>query len=210
MEATMETTTDPRMAMYSPDQIAKIEAADEQVRKKMSRRGELGLPPLLDQRRLEFGITDGAFDVQASFDHILVFQLPEKSVENGTYGDTSIIVPENAKDNRKKSAPRGVIVSAGLKALDELRSNGMELGDIAMFNQISPWRIETDLIGGRWHYLLVLHTGHIIGSEDTTKRLRSGELKLSRHGQHVYSRLAPDGLYEDADEPVNPEMSEES
>lgn len=207
MGATMETTTDPRMKMFSPDQIAKIEAADETIRKKMSRRGALGLPALLDQRRLEFGVTDGAFDVQAAFDRILVFQLPEKSMEKGTFGDSGIIVPENSKDNRKKCAPRGIIVSAGLKALDELRSNGMELGDVVMFNHVSPWRIETDIINGKWHYLLVMHTGHIIGSEDAAKRLRDGEMKVTTPGM-----AKVDHMYEWRDctiPPRSPGISEE-
>lgn len=189
MLATME-TTDPRMAMYSPDQIAKIKASDGVRRAKMKPRGGLGLPALLDQRRLEWGITDGAFDVQAAFDRILVFQIPEKGMEGGTYGDSGIIIPESSESARKRAAPRGIIVSAGLKALDELRSNGMELGDIVMFNHVAPWRVETDIIQGKWEYLLVMHTGHIIGSEDTTKRLRNGDLKVTTPGMakidHMY------------------------
>lgn len=194
--------------MFSAEQIAEFEKASVSIREHMSPPGALGLPPLLEARRMEWGITDGAFDCQAAYDRILIFQIPQKGFEKGMYGGESrLIVPENAQELRKRQAPRGIIVSAGLKALDELRSNGMELGDIVMFNHVAPWRVETDVIGGKMHYLLVMHTGHIIGSEDTARRLRNGELKLTTPGM-----AKVDHMYETEDytaPPRTPEMSEE-
>jgi hypothetical protein len=176
MEVTME-TTDERMAMFSPQQIAQIERNDAEVRKKMSPRGVLGLSPHLDARRLEFGITDGAFRVQAAFDRILVHQIPMMHFAGGKFGEDSMIhLPDSAKRAREFSAPRGVVISAGLKALDEMRSNGIELGDIISFLHVSPWAIEVDMIGGKAMKVLVMHAGNIIGCEDTTARLRKREL----------------------------------
>jgi hypothetical protein len=187
MEATME-TTDPRMRMFSDQQIAKMEGMSKDIQKNLSPRGALGLPEHLDRRRLEHGITDGAFRVQAAYDRILVHQIPMAHFMAGTFGEGGLIVmPKDAESARERSAPRGIVVSAGLKALDEMRSNGIELGDIVMFNHVSPWRIETDMIGGKLHHVLVMHAGHIIGSEDLATRLRKRELFLDGPvTEHVY------------------------
>lgn len=203
MEATME-TTDERMKMFSPSQIAQMEKASDGIRAKMAPRGALGLPPQLDARRLEWGITDGAFRVQAAFDRILVHQIPMAHFMGGTFGEGGVIVmPKTAESARERSAPRGIVVSAGLKALDEMRSNGIELGDIVMFNHVSPWRIETDMIDGKLHHVLVMHAGHIIGSEDLAKRLQKREIFLDGPvTQHVYVNRGTG----DRPEPVLPAM----
>lgn len=188
MEATME-TTDERMRMFSPSQIAQIERMSEEIKKRLAPRGSLGLPELLDARRLEWGITDGAFEHQAAYDRILVHQIPMAHFMDGKYAGPGglIVMPDNQAKARERSAPRGIIVSAGLKALDELRTNGMDLGHIITFNEVSPWRIETDVVGGKLQHLLVMHAGHIISSEDTRKRLLRRELFVDGPvTEHVY------------------------
>lgn len=168
------------MAMFSPEQIAEFERRSEQVREKISPPGALGLPALLDERRIAWGITDGAFAIQAAFDKVLIYQIPPRHFEKGTWGAGSkILMPDAARDAQARTAPRGIIVSAGLKALDELVTNGMQVGDIVCFNHVAPWRVETDVIGGKVVPLLVMHTGHLVGSEDTARRLRDRQLGLS-------------------------------
>lgn len=195
MEGQMETTdtTDPRVKMFSPEQIAEFERRSAIIQSKMSGPGKLGLPPLLDERRLEFGLMDSAFDVQAAFDRVLVYQIPPKHYAKGTFGEGSrIVMSDRAQDAETRQAPRGIVVSAGLRALDELKSNGIELGDIVMFNIVQPWRVEYDIIDGKRPYLLVMHSGHLIGSEDAARRVRSGALSVSTeelpsgHTVHVY------------------------
>lgn len=209
MEGTMETTDEPMARMFSPEQIAGFERASKEIEDNLAPPGALGLPEALDIRRRQYGITNGAFRVQAAFDRILVFQIPEAHFEKGYYGNTGIIIPENAKDGRKRGAPRGVIVSAGLRALDNLRSNGFELGDIVYFNQVAPWRIETDVIGGKMQYVLVLRDGDLIGGEDVARRLQRGDLvrKSIKDGgkiAHVYQSRDGSAL-----KPSDPWMSED-
>lgn len=187
MDGQME-TTDERMRMFSDGQIAQMEKATEAIKKKMAAPGQLRLPKLLEARRLEYGITDGAFRVQAAYDRILVFQIAEVHFMAGRFGNEStIVLPKSFEDAAERAAPRGIVVSAGLKALDEMRSNGIELGDIITFNMVSPWKIDTDIIDGKKHQLLVMHAGHIIGSEDLAERLRRRELYVDGPPTaHVY------------------------
>lgn len=153
---------------------------DAEIRARMSPPGKIpAIPPLLERRRLEFGITDGAFDHQCAYDRILVHQLPRETGEK--YEGTQIIMPETGKARRRADTPRGIVVSAGLRALDNLRSNGIDLGHIVSFIQMAPWRIKCDVFGaGRERYLLVLRDGDIIGSEDTRKAIAEGKCFINR------------------------------
>ncbi len=171
---------------------------DQEFRKRMSPRGELNLPPLLDQRRLEWGIIDAAFSRQATFDRVTIWQIPEQKTE--TFGEGSLIVmSDQSKSRLKNEAPRGILLTAGLKALDSLRSNGMELGHIVSFIQAAPWRIFVDYVKGHRPAILVMNVGDIMGSEDLALQTRSGELreelKETAQGamQHVY--VNRDGKY---------------
>src|SRR5690349_8585987 len=86
----------------------------------------LGLGPLVEQKRWRYGIPDEAFFNQcAAFNKVLVSQIPEE--ESDTYEGTVILKTEVTKKRELVEAPRGVIVSAGLQALDELRSNGIDI-----------------------------------------------------------------------------------
>lgn len=160
---------------------------DELVRR-MSPPGALGLPPVLDARRLEWGMPDACFSSEACFERILVFQLPEATA-NEVVAGTTIIKPPSVVNREVRTAPRGIIVSAGLRALDNLRSNGMELGDIITFVRLSPWHKKVDEIYGTPFYVLPLYAGDIVDNEDLARRLREGELRVTKH-------RSPDGFPE--------------
>lgn len=173
----------------TPEDIARrkqIKELDDAYRARMKPRGELGLPPLLDQRRLEWGIIDAAFARQAAFDRIHIWQIPEQKTE--TFGEGSLIVMgDQSKARLKNEAPRGILISAGLKALDALRSNGIDLGHIVNFIQAAPWRIFVDYVLGHRPAILVMNAGDITSSEDTARRLLQKELRVARReNQHVY------------------------
>lgn len=178
-------------AIQKRNEIAELDA---EFRQRMSPRGELNLPPLLDQRRLEWGIIDSAFARQAAFDRVYIWQIPEQRTE--TFGEGSLIVmTDQSKARLKNEAPRGILLSAGLKALDSLRSNGMDLGHIVNFIQAAPWRIFIDYIKGHRPAILVMNAGDILGSEDTARALREKEFGVTRReNQHVYADR--EGKYE--------------
>lgn len=171
-----------------------IEELNAEFLKRISQRGELNLPPLLDQRRLEWGIIDAAFSRQAAFDRIHIWQIPEQKTE--TFGaESKIVMPDQSRDRLKNEAPRGILISAGLKALDALRSNGIDLGHIVNFIQAAPWRLFVDYVAGHRIPVLVMNAGDITSSEDTARMLRAKDIGVARRSdQHVY--MSREGEFE--------------
>lgn len=170
---------------------------------RMAPPGALGLPALLEERRLKYGIPDGAFKQQALYDRLLVCQIPEW--EGDTYGDTQILMPESGKKRMEESAPRGVIVSAGLLALDHLRSHGSDIGHIVKFVRLAPWRLICDMIGGHEFPLLVLRSGDLIADEDLAARLRAGSTKVAADAEHGHHLVDGDGVRMSPGKPYIPE-----
>lgn len=152
----------------------------EAIRKTQSPPGSLGLPELLDKRRVEFAIPDGAFRSQAIYDRIYCWQIPDQAQE--TYGSTSILKPESKASRERDEAPRGVLVSAGLAGQDHLRANGVELGHIVQLLRLAPWKLLCDNVDGKDQYLLVLRDGDLIGSEDLRQDLRERPEAIELHG----------------------------
>jgi hypothetical protein len=154
----------------------KLLELDKATRENMSPPGAFRIPPLLERRRLQYGITDHYFQEQAVFDRITIFQLSQFKGE--TFGDTRIIMPEVTQKKEMESAPRGIIVSAGLKALDNLRSNGIDVGHIVSFVRQAPFRKRAGLIGGKSVWLLILRDGDVLGSEDLWDAQQRGECEV--------------------------------
>lgn len=162
-----------------PAQREKLKRAaqgmEEAWSKHVSAPGALGLPALLEARRLEYGLVDQAFAQEAVFDRIYVWQIPRTGGE--TYEGTMIIRPEQGKQREEDSCPRGIVVSAGMKALDNLRSNGIDLGHIVNFIRSSPWRMPIGVINGvEIPPLMVMRDGDLISSEDLAAARRAGRV----------------------------------
>lgn len=144
-----------------------------------------GLPPLLEARRLQYGIPNDAFKIQAAFNVCLVKQV--SWVEGEKIG--SIFLPKTMQKKNEEEAPRGILVSAGLQALDCLRSNGIDLGHMVSMLRLAPWRMPVEIVAGKYEYLLILRTGDITGSEDLRVALAEGKCRIhydEEHGQHLY------------------------
>lgn len=155
----------------------------------MAPRGTLGLPRLLDERRVEFGITNGAFDRQAAFDRVFIWQIPMQKGE--TFAGSTIVMPESKQMAERNKAPQGIIVSAGLLALDSLRSNGIDLGHKVLFAASAPYHVRYDVVEGREFHLVILVAGDIIGSEDLATDLKARRVRIIQnpknedYAQHV-------------------------
>lgn len=180
--------------------------AKVELERKTSPKGALGLPTLLDIRRFEYGIPDGAFSRQASFDWVFVWQIPEEFNSGETYGGGLIVMPEEVRRRKKEMAPRGIVVSAGLSALDTLHSNGMALGDIVNFAAIAPYRIAVDVIHGQEFHLIVLTDSQIMGSEDTVKRIRSGEMAVHGPDDNGSHKISCGGKFRARVDPASGEV----
>lgn len=149
-----------------------------EVSKRLSPRGKLNLPRLLDERRLQYGIVDRAFTHhRALFDCVLVYQIPQ--FEGDTYGDGKIVMPEPGKRREELESARCVVVSAGQKALDELRSHGVDLGHIVHVCKHTPLRQRIDMVNGHAHYLLMVRPGDLTDSEDLAQAFVSGDVKIA-------------------------------
>lgn len=148
----------------------------------VSPRGALGLPPLLDERRLLWRIPDGAFQVAPLYDRIYLFQIPIYIKKKGL-----ITMTEQKEKAELRTGARGVIVAAGLLALDALRSNGVDLGHIVRANHVNPWRLAVDFAEGMEFEVLVMQAGYLSGSEDLANAIRNETTKVTRNaeGKHV-------------------------
>ena len=133
-------------------------------------------PPLLEDKRHEFAIPNGCWNMQMVFDRILVYQIPMEEGD-GTAG-TSILLPEQSATRAANEANRGVIVNAGAEALDGLKANGIDLGHTIYFLRNSPWHSQVDALGGHFFHAIILQTGDIIGSEELAAAMTTGEAKV--------------------------------
>lgn len=143
------------------------------------------VPKRLDEARLKYGIPDAAFRRIAMYDRIFIFQLPDNNTELAWEG-SSIIAPESAQQREIQQTPRGVLVSAGLRALDELRSNGIDLGHVVNFNKLAPYRLRVATLGAIEFHLLVMRSGDVMASETLYDLLQEGRASIEREdGKHL-------------------------
>lgn len=140
--------------------------------------GALRLSAHLDQRRLDWYIPYTAFRTQPVYDRIYVHQISAKKKRDKYTDDGLIWVPPDQQKGREQEASRGIIVGAGLGALDRMASHGIEVGDIIQFTRLSPFRQWYDHIEGQDMFLLALHGGDPISCEDLRVKLWDGRLKV--------------------------------
>lgn len=177
------------------------EAHWRELESKVSPVGVLGLDSRLDQVRFEQKIPDAAFRTQASFDRVYLHQLPDNDELELAMKGGLISRTETNKTKARYEASRGIVISAGLYAMDVLRTNGFRLGDVVAFLRLSPYRHTYDTIAGKEQNYLVLRVGDLTGCEGLRARVREGRavLKLNDQNQHVYVQ---DGVEE---KPLVPE-----
>lgn len=196
----------PEMLMMTTAAKLKKEI-EENPGKYVSPPGSLNLPPLVDKKRCEELIPDFFFGNTPTFDRIHVFQIDANDSE--TYEGTSIVKPVGANKRDLQECPRGILLNGGLAALDNLRSNGVDLGHTVSFIRQAPWRMKMGAILGHELYVLLLRDGDITGSDDLGAQTRSGEVKLETRTfekggveitEHFY--VDPSGKEWTATEPV--------
>jgi hypothetical protein len=160
---------------------------EAEIRANFAGPGELGLPKLLEAKRIKHGIPNAAWDSQPMFDQVLLWPVPIESSK--TYG-TGVIVKTDAVLKRELTeAPKGVIVSAGLTALDQLRSHGCDVGHTIFFYQLAPLRMRLPMIAGKESSLVMIQARYVFGSEELSKNIRSRACR-------IISRMNDDGVEE--------------
>lgn len=147
----------------------------EEIKALMSPPGALGLPPLLEAQRLKYGITDNALRSQALFDRIHVFPIDHEEGELVDKTAGGIFKPNTKKLRDKQEGNRGVLISAGLIAMDRLMSHGVELGDVVVTNKNCPFARRCDELSKEWLYYLVMREADLASDETLLERIRAGE-----------------------------------
>ncbi|HET8958023.1 MAG TPA: hypothetical protein VFM95_06170 [Microcella sp.] len=167
------------------------------IKERMSPPGALRLPPLLDAARLKWGIPDGFFKSQPAFDRVFVFPINRFEGET-TYGGTSIFLPNATKERDLQEGRRGILISAGLSAMDRLMSHGIELGHIVTTNKNVPFVEKCERFPKFDMYFLMMREADLAGSETLMEELRSGKKRIVDVGdesgyQHQVATVNEDG-----------------
>ncbi len=141
---------------------------------------------LLDERLKEHKIP--AWPYQPVFDRIVVYRIPEDKAKRETAIEGGLILkPEATLDREKKSSPRGLIVAAGLKAMDELNGHGVGLGHIVWLTKWSFYSHETERTAQGGVEFLFMRAGDVVGSEDLLTSFNDGDVTVKVvDGQHQY------------------------
>lgn len=161
-----------------------LERAARAIQERLAPKGSLGLDPHLDQRRLDYLIPDEAFNEQPVYDRVFVAQLND-GPDDGKFVEGGLIIkPQTVEARDKGESPRGIVVSAGMIALDNLMSHGIRLGDVVTFTEVAPWKLPLGRLGDAENSveydLLQLRSGDITGSPDVARRMRDGEIRVER------------------------------
>jgi len=167
-------------------ELEKAKRRTEEIRALMSTAGALGLPQLLDEQRLKWGIPDGAFSTQAVFDRIHIFPIDFEGLKE-TWGQGLIHRPEVTKMRDTQNGHRGILISMGLAAADHCISHGIELGHIVRTIRNAPHAQECARISSGSIFYLVMRDGDLTGSETQADELRAGKTRIiDEGGQHGY------------------------
>lgn len=147
------------------------------IRERMSPEGALRLPPKLEAARLKHGIPDGFFRACAGFDRIFVFPL-DPFDQDEKFPGTGLFRPQLTKQKDLQEGYRGVLISAGLTAMDRLMSHGYELGDIVMTNKNVPFARRVEQLEGFDMFVLVMRDGDLAGNETLQADILAGKRRV--------------------------------
>ncbi len=151
--------------------------------------GEIpGISPLLESRRLKYGIPDQFFASHPANNRVYVMQLADE--DEGMYGGKEGVIhmTESAMERKFQAAPKGIILGGGLKAMDHMYANGYWIGHVVSFVAMSPYRLPVARIGGVEKHVLVMTAGDIADSYDLSTYLKTGQVV---HAHRDYK--LPDG-----------------
>lgn len=96
------------------------------------------------------------------------------------------------KSNEKLNAQRGILVAAGLQAMDYLYSHGVNIGDYVITQRLCPWeRAYVDRETKKEQSVMILFASDITASEDLLTAHEKGDLwfEMNEAGEtHIETR----------------------
>jgi len=113
----------------------------------------------------------------AVYDRIFIALLEDAPTKSAG----GIDLPDQVKG--KLSSQKGLIMKAGPRAIEQLYSHGMAIGDIVVCARFSPYE-RTYMAAGRMFSMLVVRSPEVLGCEDLQKAYDEGDL---------WMEMAPDG-----------------
>lgn len=168
--------SEPRIELRDHE-LEKAEHRTKLIRAKMSPPEELKLPPKLEAARQKWGIPDGFFKYAAGFDRIFVFPVDPFDQDERLPG-SFLFRAQTTKQKDLQEGYRGVLISAGLTAMDRLMGHGYELGDIVMTNKNVPFARRMELLEGEPMFVLVMRDGDLAGNETLQEDIRAGKRRV--------------------------------
>lgn len=167
---------EPRIELRDTEREAAIKRT-KLIKERMSPPGALRLSEKLEAARLKHGIPDGFFRVAAGFDRIFVFPIDPFDADE-KMPNSFLYRPELTQQKDLQEGYRGVLISAGLTAMDRLMSHGYELGDIVMTNKNVPFARRMELIEGKPMFVLVMRDGDLAGNETLQADILAGRRRV--------------------------------
>lgn len=186
--------------------VERRKEAYEAIMARLAKPGSIpGLTPLLEHRRLDFGIPDGAFETNdALFRRVNIWPIALPMDVKETYGDTKLVKTAGTQKVEEQDTSRGIIISAGAKALDVLRSNGVDIGQIIYFTRLAIYGITVDWIGGKPKRIKMLDVGEVTDAEDVLFAKRAGRVRMGGDPhRHVLEAIDLKGNVIAQDEPMD-------
>jgi hypothetical protein len=141
---------------------------------------------LLDERLKEHDLPPPPYEPFG--ETVLVYPLPEDKAKRETFIPGGVLVKaESMKSREEKESPRGILVGAGLRAMDYLRGYHIELGHIVWIARLSPWRHVVEVRSdGTPLDMFFMNASDIKGSEDVARMRRDGTLRLTVDAEGVH------------------------
>jgi hypothetical protein len=149
----------------------------DKLKASLKPRGYFNIPMLLDERRFEYGIPNGAFESYPGFDKIYIWQVNMTTRQEFVEGGRLVKTEQRIAHDRN-TAPRGVIVSAGLQALDAMLSTGYDIGHMVRFKKFSPFIQPVEEIDGQELTVMVIRDGDLVSSEDLARAYHAREISI--------------------------------
>ena len=124
------------------------------------------------EKRLAAKLKEAGLEIPYApgFDTVLVLREPAPPVQKFT--DGGLHIPDAFQEEPEPKS-EGVLVGAGLKALDSFRSHGYLVGDRVQIGRFAGWEkeFELDKKGKNKRKILQMTAGDILGSFDLKERL---------------------------------------
>jgi chaperonin GroES len=134
----------------------------------------------LDERRKKYDIPGIPYLPIGK--NVLIFRIPE---EERTAG--GLYIP----DSNKEPKSQGVLLAAGLQALDIMADHLIEIGDMVWFGKWAGWesevRREAESTGEK---ILQVKIDEVLGSVDALSRVKDFSVDLNEDGEHIYVKRA--------------------